>query len=372
VAVRSKETQLARVERQLVQRRELLQKTAERWRDVCQEPVQYEAAKQQLEHRSRSLRRQESLCRKRQTELQALKAAYEAKCQQLQQKVEELQAQTATWTQTCEARTAEYERTRSEIAAKTAELEAKERAAIARRDQFPKREQTLLAEKQRAAECEKQLVMQTKEVAQLAEEYKAEEQKIISGFDRIKTRHLKTFGKKKLLLLREQELHLAEIKVAQRKKELERKATDLEARARTLDRLDAQLVEREVAVTASEAQLGPAKEQTAEAMAGLRKQEQELRAREAKFAARPGLDQEVEIKLLGLEMSAQALKKKKQFNIRTLENEKVKLQEKANELKLKEEELLNGAQRTRHPPTRTPSNKENHALNTALDDALAL
>ena len=75
----------------------------------------------------------------------------------------------------------------------------------------------------------------------------------------------------------------------------------------------------------------------------LKKKDMELQARDTELKGRVELDKKLDMKLLEIEMSAHALKKKEEIHKRCIETEKCKLQEKAIELKLKEEELLGGA-----------------------------
>ncbi len=370
-ALKKKEVNLVSLEQKLAHKQQLLKTTAEKWRDLCKEPARYEAKKRELETYVEKLKSRERHLKGMEKRMKDSVIEYRQKCKEAEEQEQEYSRAADEWGRLCEAKEREYEKAIKAIGEKNSLFDKERRQADEREKELAERGRAMDEDEKRLSDLKKEAEKKAEEIRQVRESYAAEEAKVVENFNKIKARHLKTLGKKKELLLKEQELRLEEIKLCQQRKDLEATAGEIDVLDKLVSKTNSELTRRETAISEREQEARLEEKELEKATTTLRQREEEISKREALVSNRTDLDQQLEMKMMGIEMSTQALKKKQEFNSRTLESEKQKLKVKELELRHREQELLLTA---KTPVTRKTefADKENVCANTDLVSALAL
>jgi len=366
-SLRVKEQNILSMERKLVNKRNYLKKMADKWKVLCKEPVKYEAKKKEIGEFVEELKEKERNVKNMKRQLKELKHEYNKKEEKLREEEEEYKRQKDKYEAECNAKDKEYQNYINELKNKTLEYEMLNKINEEKMNSIAQKK--LQVEQAEKVLEEKKIELQKKaeEIIELGKGYKTSEESVIGNFSKIKAKHLATLGKKKELLVKEQELKIGEIKLAQQRKELEAKTNQLEELEKNLGRLAMSLDKREKTVNEVEKSLEEDVRVAQKEYKELKKKEEELKEREAKLTEKANLDEELEIKLLDIEMSAHALKKRQELNTRTVESEMQKLKEKEANLKRREQDLIkNGVVSSKYKD----ANKENVYANKVLEDAL--
>ncbi len=355
-----RETKLARAGKELEQKKAMLGKVADKWQELCG-GTKYAEKLEELAELEDHLIDKEKRIAVKEGALDKEIAANRKKSEEAAQRVAEFDQHLRNLRERAKTREEQLERSNTELSADTKATTEKEQTVERRKRELDAGEKAAKERQRILAREREQVEERLKGMEALRDGFRDKEKKVFESFNEIKSKHFKTFGKNKVLLMKEQELSLAADKLAQSRRETESKAAELGRKRQALEKIQAELAEREELIGNRETAVQTAEESIRMKKEATKKQTEELDERERKVAAKEDSEEQLQIKMLGIEMSAQALKRKQELQMRCIETEKIKLKEKEIKLRLKEEQL--GGYKKIQP--RRVGNKENQNVNNA-------
>ena len=334
-----KQNKLLKIDKELTEKYEMLQKLKAKWKETCGTNTNYANKIKQVINIETELKEKEKFLDKNYDKFKASTNEYKTKIKEVGSKLagqkDELEKLKEYWSE----RDQDLSRLQTEFIGNLKDI-------VTKIDETRLKEKELEAEKKESTQKEyriqseiDQITEKIAKVSKLADVYGCKENKMMENFNEMKAKHFKTFGKKKVLLIKEQELALMGNKLEQYSKEMNSRGAVLSHKEELLTKDKMELEAKEQKLKIREQNSETTKQKLEKLLEDNRKKEEELSHREAIILDKENKEEQLQIKALGLEMTAQALRRKQELHKRCIENEKNKLRAKEDKLKEKEEKI---------------------------------